>query len=143
MSGRAIAIGVGVALAGAGAAYGFGRYQGVREVREVEARASASASAASNASVMTEIERGKVARLEARRRLHLAIIALEDKNFGIAQDHVNAARGHLASAKGSDNELQKLTGELEAYKVPAAEDISEPRKKLLEWCKRLDNAMPP
>jgi hypothetical protein len=147
VSGKGTAIGVVVALVAAGAAYGAGRFQGRAEVRDAEARASAaasgSASAVALAGVTADIERGKVARLEARRRLHLAMIALDEKNFGIANDHVVAARGHLVAAKGSDNEVGKLATELEAMKIAAADDVTEPRNKLLGWIKRIDDLMPP
>lgn len=147
MSGKHIGIGVVVAVAVAGAAYGVGRLQGNAKIDAAESRAaaagSASASAVTNANVLVDIERGKVARLEARRRLHLAIVALDDKNFGIADDHLAAARGHLAAAKGKDPELQKLGTEIDGYKIPTADDVAEPRKKILEWCKRLDELMPP
>jgi hypothetical protein len=147
VSGKGIGIGVVVALAVAGAAYGAGRFQGKAQVEDADRRAalatSASASAMTNANVLVDIERGKVARLEARRRLHIALLALEDKNFGIAQEHLTAARGHLAAAKGGDNEMTKIGSEIEQFKVPTTEDLTEPKKKILEWCKRLDEAMPP
>ena len=147
MSNKGIAIGVVVALATAGAAYGVGRFQGNVRVADAEQRAnaatSASASAMALSSVATDIERGKVARLEGRRRLHLAIIALDDRNFGIAQDHLTAARAHFGSAKGKDPELDKLGTEIEAFKIVATDDVGEQRKKVLEWAKRLDELMPP
>jgi hypothetical protein len=147
VSGKGIGIGVVVALAVAGAAYGAGRFQGKTQVDDAERRAaaagSASASAVTNANVAVDIERGKVARLEARRRLHLALVALDDKNFGIAQDHLTAARGHLATAKGSDSEMTKIGSEIDQFKLAPADDLTEPKKKILEWCKRVDDAMPP
>ena len=90
-----------------------------------------------------EIERGKVARLEGRRRLHLALVALEDRNFGIAQEQLGAARTSFVGASGADPELAKIATELEAYKVVATDDVGEQRKKLLDWCRRVDNLMPP
>lgn len=147
MTSKGIAIAAVAALAFAGAAYGFGRYQGVAQVREADARASAaassSASAVALASVATDIERGKVARLEARRRLHLATLALDDKNFGIAQDHLTVARAHLLAAKGGDNEVTKLAADLDTLKIAAADDTTEPKQKILAWAKRLDEMMPP
>lgn len=147
MGTKGIALGVVVALVGMGAAYGVGRLQGDARVRDADARAAAiassSASAVSLANVGVDIERGKVARLEARRRLHLVIIALDEKNFGIAQDHVTAARAHLVAAKGSDNEVAKLASDLEAMKIAPADDVSEPRQKILGWAKRIDELMPP
>lgn len=94
------------------------------------------------AAVATDIERGKVARLEARRRLHLASLALDEKNFGIAQEHLTAARGHLLAAKGSDNDVTKLAAELDTLKIAAADDVNEPKQKILGWTKRLDDLMP-
>lgn len=144
---KAAAIGVGVALVCAGAAYGVGRFQGAAKVEEADKRAaaaaSASASAATAARVAVDVERGKVARLEARRRLHLALIAIEERNFGIAEEQLKAARKELASAPGGDNELAKLSTEVDGYKVVATDDIGEQRKKLLDWCKRLDATLGP
>jgi len=146
-SGKEIAIGVSAAVVAVGLAFGVGRYQGSGRIEDAERRAgvaaSASASAVAASSVSADIERGKVARLEARRRLHLAIIALEDRNFGISQEHVAAAKAFLVSAKGADPEVQKLGADLEAFKVVATEDVGEQRKALLAFCKRLDDAMPP
>jgi hypothetical protein len=145
--GKQIAIGVSAALVAVGVAYGVGRVQGSGQIDQAESRAraaaSASASAVAASNVAVDIERGKVARLEARRRLHLAIIALEDRNFGIAQEHIGAAQAFLASAKGADPEVQKLVADLGSFKVVASEDVGEERKVVLAFCKRLDDAMPP
>lgn len=145
--GKQIAIGVSAAVVAIGVAWGIGRFQGNAKVEEAERRASAAASASASAvaasSVAAEVERGKVARLEARRRLHLAIIALEDRNFGIAQEHVAAAKAFLLAAKGGDPEVQKLATDLDAFKVVATEDVGDQRKAILAFCKRLDDAMPP
>jgi len=144
---KATAIGVGVALLFVGAAYGVGRFQGAAKVSEAESRASAASSASASAvasnRVALDIERGKVARLEGRRRLHLAIVAVEDRNFGIADEHLAAARKNFAGAAGGDTELAKIAAELEAFKVVATDDVGEQRKKLLDWCRRVDNLMPP
>lgn len=139
---KGIAIGVGVALLAVGAAYGAGRFQGAAQVDEADRRASAASSASANAVASTrvalDIERGKVSRLEGRRRLHLALLALEERNFGIAQEQLATARKELAGAAGSDNELTKITAELDAFKVVATDDVGAQRTKLLDWCRRLD-----
>jgi hypothetical protein len=144
---KGIGIGVVVALACAGAAYGVGRFQGSEKVHDAEARASAaasqSASAVGSTRVALDIERGKVARLEGRRRLHLAIIAMEDRNFGIADENLAAARKNLAGAAGGDPELAKVATDLEGLKIVATDDIGEQRKKLLDLCRRIDNLLPP
>jgi hypothetical protein len=145
--GKQVAIAAAIALAASGAAYGVGRLQTSGKIDAADARASAAASASASALVASrasaEVERGKVARLEARRRLHLATIALEDRNFGIAQEHVGVARTFLVAAKGGDGDVQKLATDLDAFKVVATEDVGEQRKALLAFCKRLDDAMPP
>jgi len=130
-----------------GAAYGVGRFQGASKVQEADARASAaasaSASAVSSTRVALDVERGKVARLEGRRRLHLAMVAMEDRNFGIAEEHLVVARKQLGGAAGGDPELAKIASELEALKIVATDDIGEQRKKLLDYCRRIDNVLPP
>lgn len=146
-SAKQIAVVASIAVSAAALAYGVGRFQGGGKIAEAEERASAaaaaSASAVAGSRVVADIERGKVARLEARRRLHLAMIALEDRNFGIAQEHVGAANAFLSSAKGADPEVQKLATDLGAFKIVATEDVGDQRKALLSFCKRLDDAMPP
>lgn len=146
-SGKQMAIGVSVALVCVGVAYGVGRMQTAGKIEEAEKRVhaaeSASASAASNVRMQLEVEKATVSRLEARRRLHQALIALDERNFGTAQEHLAAARSLLASSKGQDPELTKLSADIDALKLVATEDVGEQRTKVLAIVKRLDELVPP
>ncbi|MGZ3451660.1 MAG: hypothetical protein ACXVEF_18760 [Polyangiales bacterium] len=146
-TGKQLAIGITVALACVGIAYGVGRMQTAGKIEDANKRASAaesaSAAAASSVRVQLEIEKATVARLEARRRLHQALMALDDRNFGTAQEHLAAAKSWLSGAKGADPELTKLSTDIDALKLVATEDVGEQRTKVLAIVKRLDELVPP
>ncbi len=143
---KQIGIAIGVGLVALAAAYGVGRLQTAGRVDDAERRASAAASASATAVDVAranlDVCRGNVTRLEARRQLDLALIALEERNFGIAQERLESSRAFLAATKGGDPELAKLAGEIEATKLVAAEDLGDQRKKLLGLLKRLDELVP-
>lgn len=113
-----------VAAALLGIAYGVGRFQaGVERgvIESIQARAT---------------------HLEARRQLHLALMALEDRNFGTAQKTLTQAGSLLAQHEPSD-ELQALSNEVGGYKLKAGEDISTERQKLMAWIVRFDELLKP
>jgi hypothetical protein len=146
-TGKQVAIGVSIALVAIAGAYGVGRMQTAAKIDDAEKRAQAadSARAAASASVQVQlsIEKAKVARLEARRRLHMAVIALDERNFGTAQEQLASAKAWLVAAKGEDPELSKLAADIDATKVVATEDVGDQRTKLLAMIKRLDQLVPP
>src|SRR5262245_14459337 len=77
-----------VLVAALGATYLAARLQGGVEVKAAADRATAAEKARDEA-------RSKLLQLEARRRLHLALLALDQRNFGIAESHLGAASGLL------------------------------------------------
>ncbi len=118
------AIKLGISLALLGGAYGFGRYQ------------SAQAS-----SVLEQVQL-KAQQLEARRQLHLALMALEDRNFGTAQKTLSLAGSMLAKGEPPEG-LAKLAEEIANYKFMAGEDISTDRQKVMAWTLRFDELLKP
>ncbi len=114
----------GVLLALLGGAYGFGRCQSAQ------------------ASSVLEQVRLRAQQLEARRQLHLALMALEDRNFGTAQKTLSLAGSMLAKGEPSEG-LAKLAGEIANYKFMAGEDISTDRQKLIGWTLRFDELVKP
>ncbi|GAC1299416.1 MAG: hypothetical protein NVS3B20_20800 [Polyangiales bacterium] len=143
---RGIAIGVGAGLVVAALAYGVGRAQGSAGVDDAERRA-ATATATSSSAVaavqgVLEGERNRSALLEARRRLHLAIVALDERNFGIAQEQLDGAHAILVSVERTDPSLQEFAKDLAALKLAASDDVGEQRVKVLALCKKLDARMP-
>lgn len=137
-------IGAGVGLFTLLAAYGVGRMQGTQTAKQAEKRAEEAAAERQQTKETLAGEQARVERLEARRRIHLALLALDDRNFGIAQEHVSAAAKLLEkSAPQADSELAKLATELSTEKLVATEDVGVQRRKLIGWARRLDEAMPP
>ena len=119
---------VGVSLLVAAGAYGAGWFQGSAGTGNLEAIAEAAT---------------RDARLlEARRRLDLAHVALENQNFGIAEAHLRAAALKLDAAE--------LTGPMEAFarevaemRIGVAGDIAVQQRRLRELIDRFDQLHPP
>ena len=83
-----------------------------------------------------------IRQLEARRQLHLALIALDERNFGTAQGNLNASAILLGNA-GGDDEMAALTKQIRGTNLVAAADFSGERQQVLEFARRLDAAIPP
>jgi hypothetical protein len=140
---KKLLIGGGIALILLLAAYGGGRLQGASAAREADDRAKAAAEKSEQAAKALAAERAQIERLEARRRLHLSLIALDERNFGIAQKHLAASAKLLERSTPKDGELAKIAAELSAERLVATEDLAAPRGKVLGWVRRIDQAMPP
>jgi hypothetical protein len=134
---------VGVAVVGA--AYGVGRGQGAMQLREAregfEAQAAEHQREAEAAREQAVAARQVRAHLEARRRLHRAVLALDERNFGIAQAHLAAAAAMLEQS-GKGAEARTLADELRAVRLLATEDLASQRQPLVKWALRLDEIEP-
>jgi hypothetical protein len=141
---KKVLIGVGVGFVALALAYGVGRLQGSQAVGAADDRAEAAAAEREKAEKAVTSEKAVSLQLEARRRLHLALLALDDRNFGIAQQHV-AVAAKLIEKSGApkDGDLGKLGEELAKERLVATEDVGTQRGKLLGWAKRFDAAKPP
>jgi hypothetical protein len=117
------------------AAYITGRVQGSAGTKAAEERA-ASLEQAQNK--LAE----RIGLLEARRRLHLAETALDQRNFGIAEKHVAAAAELLGKSK-TDGGLAELRTAIAQSKLRAGEDVGAERKKIEGWMSKLDELLPP
>ena len=136
-----------VALGSVGVAYGVGRLQGTVEVRRVEAKAATDVKQEGEETnkLRTELAstRMKLLRLEARRELHKALLALDQRNFGIAQQHVELSGKLLDSSHPSDGELARLAKAIAGKKLIATEDLAAQRRELLAWANRFDELVAP
>ena len=130
--GRAIGIGVAAVAVALGAAYGTGRYQGMLTTDAAEKRATGEFDA----------QRDRALRLEARRRLDLALRSVEERNFGVAEQHLAKAKVLIGRAKG-DAALDKLAAEIGEGKLPATDDLASTRDKLRGYLVAFDTALPP
>lgn len=133
-----------VALVAVAVAYGVGRMQMTPKVKGAQAAASSAAAGARSAQAQFSTEHAKVLELEARRRLDLALLALDDRNFGIAQDDLKAAASLLGRAHATpDSDLGKLKAQIEKMNVTVTQDLSAERGQLVSLIKRFDQIVPP
>jgi hypothetical protein len=137
-----IAIYIGIALAALGAAYGVGRLQTQGAVNEAEQQTVARAAAQAEQSKLLELEHTKVRELEGRRQLALALLALDERNFGTAQSHLKQASALLGQTK-EDGAMAELTAAITAYTLVATDDTGTQRKQLLDWTRKFDALRPP
>jgi hypothetical protein len=126
---------LGVVAAAVGIAYGAGRMQTASRIAAAEQQAS-------KAQQASETLEARVLRLEARRRLHLALIQLEERNFGSAEQHLKAAAVLLERSK-PEGELEKLRALLAQARLKAGDDIAAQRAWIVSWATHLDTLMPP
>lgn len=128
-------------LAVVGASYGFGRWQTSKaiDLARGETEQVSQAKAALEQAVLSE--RDSVKRLEARRHLHLTLLALDQRNFGIAQEHIQQA-GRLLLGRSS-GDLETMRASLATLRLLATEDLESQRNRLLELIRRFDTAVPP
>ena len=132
----------GAIVAGLGAAYGGGRLQGHAAVGESEERVGKAEAEAQSIKRDLDAAKAKATQLDARRHLHLALMSMEQRNFGIAQEHVTNA-GALLQSTSPEGELKKLADEIRAFKLTASEDQSKERQALLGFAEKLDKILPP
>jgi hypothetical protein len=132
-------------------AYGYGRWQGAQAAAGAQAQAAdyredAAASAIAAEREMAQL-RGRNEMLQARRRLHLALMALDERNFGTARGHLVAASGNLSAVQdlppGADTTaLAHLAKELQSARLIATEDFAEQRNRISGWVRELDAQFP-
>ena len=131
-----------------GASYGVGRLQGMLEVTQIQSKAAqhSKLQAAQTSKLQTELSSAhvKLRQLEARRQLHMALMALEQRNFGIAQQRVKQSGQLLVDSRPpSDGELARLARAMAAKKLVATENLATQRRELLAWADKIDTLVPP
>jgi hypothetical protein len=140
----AVAGGVLVALL---VAYGVGRVQGCSQVQQAEGKAQEAESAKQSATteLKTQLDqtRRRVDLLEGRRHLHLALLAMDKRNFGIAQSHLQNANKLLKRGAQEGSEEAKLHGRVEQLILVATEDFAPQRQKVLDVIEAFDALVPP
>jgi hypothetical protein len=139
-----VVIGGLVALVAVAIAYGVGRMQMTPKINSAETAASSAAAGVRSAQAQVTAEHAKVLELEARRRLDLALLALDDRNFGIAQSDLKAAARLLGDAHAApDGDLGKLKAQIEKVNVTVTQDLSAQRGQLVSLIQRFDQIVPP
>ncbi|HEY6557488.1 MAG TPA: hypothetical protein VI072_09445 [Polyangiaceae bacterium] len=113
-----------------GAAYGIGRFQLATQLRDAEGRTQ-------EVEQKLRTEQQRITALEARRHLHLSLLALDERNFGIGQKELEEA-ARLLGQPTNQPEHSKLAAEIQRHRIIASEDLGAQRQKLLAWTRALD-----
>ena len=139
-----ILIWLGVLIVASGTTYAVGRMQTAKLIEVAEKKATTSEKEAQARSKDVKAEQATVQRLEARRQLHLMLLAIDERNFGIARERQQAAARLLDASKPvPDSGLAKLARDIAAFRLVATEDLGGPRATVLEWARQFDRALPP
>jgi len=125
-------------------AYTVGRVQTASHITEAKQKVEQIDKSQKQTKGQLDSEKAIVKQLEARRRLHMALLALDQRNFGIADQHMHAAAkllGESQPAAGSD--LAKLQQKIQSFKLVATEDLAGQRQKILDMAHSFDDLVPP
>lgn len=133
---------VGLGLIALGGAYAAGRLQTQGDVDKAEEKTRERAAAEAEQVKLREQESARVRELEGRRQLALALVALDERNFGTAQGHLAKAGALFAESKG-DAGIEELARNTGSYKLVATDDIGAQRKLLMDWTRKFDTLRPP
>lgn len=82
----------------------------------------------------------RVLLLEARRQLALTISALDERNFGIAADHLRAS-GESLGRDTNKPETAALAKAIGGFRLIATENLADQREAIIVWSKALDNVI--
>jgi hypothetical protein len=141
---RATILGLGTLIVIA-MAYGSGMRATARKVKAKDAVLGETRSRLSALQVRSDAQAAAINRLEARRHLHLALLALDERNFGIAQQHVETAAARLQAAADSQRsgDAAALSSDIKNTQLLAAGgDLGAQRERVLTFARRLDALLP-
>jgi hypothetical protein len=142
------------ALLAGGGGYGAAWWQGQSEAARLEAQlaeaaAEAEADRESAAAALTEATAAgasfqrEIGVLQARRRLHLALDALEHQNFGVAHQLLQGAAGLLSENADNRTELPELSGDLSETLVVVTPEIHDQLEVVRGFVRRLEDVLTP
>jgi hypothetical protein len=135
-----------VSVACIAVAYGLGKVGATLRVSDVEAKAAEATKKSESKSRALEAElaasRQKLLQLAASRQLYLALVALDQRNFGIAQQHIQKTSKLLVQS-GPPPALAQLAKAIAGGNLVATENISAQREQILRWAAELDALVPP
>lgn len=124
------------------AAYVTGRMQTSGRIDDAEQAAGELRTEKDRLREQLDARQRDVFALEARRRLHLALLALDNRNFGIAQKQLRT--GAKLLQQGPDTKaLREIAEAMRTYDLTAVEDFGEHREHIVGWAARFDQAVPP
>lgn len=137
------ACGVAVSLA---LAYVLGRAEGrlhaQAEQRRLSELAARNATSIQSLQQKLSAQRSRIYALEARRRIHLAILSLRQHNFGTAQDYAVAASKALKQADRADSAgFAQLVEQLKSFVPNVSDDVAGQEERLIQLARELDRSL--
>lgn len=136
-SGGALAVGLGGAYLG-------GRFQSQARIDELDRHLVTAQSELAALRGKETLQLQQLGELEARRQIHLGILAFDKNNFGIAQDHLRQAATLLESpASQPDAELRALASALRTLELSPTLDLAQQRAALVQLASKFDALRPP
>ncbi len=126
-----------------GAAYAVGRADAGAKTEAVRTAAAQAAEShqeeTAELAAQVQTERRRTVLLEARRRIHIALIALDERNFGIASQELNGAGSMMSTVQGAaDGPIAVLATRLHGYKTVVTNDLGTQRGEIVGFAKKLD-----
>lgn len=106
--------------------------------RAAEARAGRLRAQLEAAREALTARQARLSLLEARRELAIAIDDLDQRNFGLAQTHVDTAAERLAEPEAPSEELVRLRGAVAAYDLEVSANLQTTRNTLRDFASDLD-----
>lgn len=144
---KRIVVPIVITLVVAGIAYGVGRLQGHMQLEQARQEAEETAGQLEGQMAQAKGELAactlRADRLEARRRLHMALEELNALNFGYAQRHLHSAGRTLAEAAPEDAKMQELGKELQDMQIAPTGQLEQQRRHVRQLIDRFDAAVPP
>lgn len=129
------------ALALLGSCYVLGYLRGHGELSAVELQNQKLSQAKVDDAKQLETERARSQMLEGRRCLDQAVMALDYRNFGTAQERLKQAGQRIVGAR-AEGRLLAIGKELDTYRLVATEDLGNQRQKLVSYLTEFDQLYP-
>jgi hypothetical protein len=130
---------LGVGLAVAALAYGIGRLQGAHALRNAEQRHATAFSPVQSSLKACELDRGL---LTVRRRLAMVALALDRRNFGVAETHRRQASEALQDPTLSGlTEVASLKAAIGALNLSVDPDPGAKREQVIAASETLDRLL--
>jgi hypothetical protein len=131
-----------VVVLGLGGAYFLGWFQTRTQVTALDRQLASAHESLASVEERVESQRQQLTELEARRRIHLAIINFDQNNFGTAQAELRAAATLLEATPGNV-ELAALARSLRMLELAPSLDLGAQRGALLQLAAKFDALRPP
>jgi len=127
-----------------GGAYLGGRLQSQARIDELDRHLVTAQGELAELRRRETLQLQQLGELEARRQIGLGVLAFDENNFGIAQDHLRQAATLLeAPANQPDTEVRALASALRERELSPTLDLAQQRATLIQLTSKFDALRPP